>query len=155
MRCKFLDRENILILIIKLICTIFFYPLIFIVTGFGLPLSDWLKTINLFQKYNSSIRILLEQVNKKIGLLDSQVLMINRIGAMIYSDERINDFEERITKSMKLELSFPNNFDPRETYLNIYELVTVDTKKYIILEIDYADFRLPEIYKYFEIKDIQ
>ena len=149
-----INMRNILLIVLKVFCTIVFYPLIFIITGFGLPLNDWLQSINLFQKYDAPIRLLLEEVNKKIGLLDSQVVSINRIGAILYSDESLKNLEEKIKESIQIELSFPNHFDPRQTYINIYELMTIDTKKYIILEIDYADFRLPEILNFFEIKNL-
>ncbi|MDX1958813.1 MAG: hypothetical protein SFU98_09580 [Leptospiraceae bacterium] len=49
-------------------------------------------------------------------------------------------------------LSFPSRFDFNETYLNVYTLQTIQKEQYLLIEIDYADFRMPEIVDYVKIE---
>ena len=49
-----------------------------------------------------------------------------------------------------MELSYPEYFDVRENYLELYNLITKD-KRFILFRISYATFKKDEIYKIFEV----
>jgi hypothetical protein len=144
-----------LIIFLKIICTIICYPIIFTLTGFGIPFKDWLISINLFQKYDVVVRRLLEEIEKKIEKKDSDIIILERLGAKAYSDDYFNYYERRILNSEAIQFDYPPHYDFTENYLEVFNLETKENK-YIFLYLSYASFKLDEIIKVYKVgKDFE
>jgi hypothetical protein len=144
-------KKETFILILKILATIFLYPIVFCLTCFGLPFQNWCELINLAQKDSPAVRILKKEIEKGIGLKADDIEKVDHLGGIEYSDENLEMYKEIIRGNNSIVLTTPSSFDYTETYLNLYSLKTINNENYLFIEVDYADFRMAEVIYYVKI----